>query len=305
MNPRPLKTALLANAAFSSLSGLALVGFSPSIVDVIGTGTPTLYQIIGLGLLGFAGLVAWTATRQPINPFVAALISGADFLWVLGTFLLIVLASSALQPAGIVTLIVVAGIVLFFGLRQLQGINRMYAVPGTPNTHKLCVAVETPEAADTLWPLIADLASIQTYSPNLTQVILRDDAQPGVDAVRQCTDVNGKTWGEHCQLYDPQARKVEFAFLADEPGFPYPFKTMVGGWEVVPNGNGSIVNIWFEVTPKYGLAHPIILAVMAKDLARSFAEVVARMAAAGRGETVPVAVKLADRGITGQLAACS
>jgi hypothetical protein len=155
-----------------------------------------------------------------------------------------------------------------------------------------------------MWLVVADLVNIKTYSPNLTEVILRDDAQPGVGAVRQCTDNKGKTWGEHCQRYDHQTRVVDFAFLADEPGFPYPFKTMDGGWEVVSSGSGSTVNIWFEVTPKYGPAHPMILAMMAKDLAGVFGAVVARMAAAARGESVPAKPSLSQQDITSQLVSC-
>jgi hypothetical protein len=304
MQATTLRTALLSNALFSTLSGLTCIVFSSSVAALIGLGAPIIYQIIGVGLVGFACFVAWTGTRQPINAFLAALISMADFLWVLGTLLLLVLAAGALNPAGIASLIAIAAIVLFFGIRQLQGIGELYALPGKPATHKLCVAVDTPEPADKMWAVIADLGSIDAYSPNLTRVILRDDAEPGVDAVRQCTDVNGKTWGEHCTRYDPDARSVAFQFLADEPGFPYPFKTIVGGWDVVPKADGSTVTIWFEVTPKYKLLHPVILALMSRNIARSFGEVVARMTAAARGEEVPTHISLEQHGIRSVLLAC-
>ncbi|MGF1505087.1 MAG: SRPBCC family protein [Anaerolineae bacterium] len=284
---------------------MALAIFNQSAATLVGIGSPLLYRLVGVGLLGFAGLVAWTGTRQPVNTFHAVVISLADILWVLGTILLIGLAAGSLQPAGIAALVVVAGFVLLFAVLQMHGINAMYAVPDKPHTQRLCVAVDTPEPAGTMWPIIADLASIQAYSPNLTHVILRDGAQPGVDAVRQCTDVKGNTWGEYCKRYDEQARNVEFEFLAGEPGFPYPFKTMVGGWEVTPNGSGSTETIWFEVTPKYGPANPMIMAVMAKDLASGFGDVVARMAAAARGETAPAEVSLAQHGIRSRLVPCT
>ena len=179
-----------------------------------------------------------------------------------------------------------------------------YAVPRKPRKHDLCVTVDTPASPDEIWPIIADLPSIRLYSPNLTEVILRDGAKPGVDAVRQCTDVRGRIWGEHCKRYDEEARQVEFEFLAYEPGFPYPFKTMLGGWDVEPNGTGSTVNIWFEVTPKYGIAHPIILAVMARNLADGFGDVVARMTAAARGETIQKRISHMQYGIKNVLVAC-
>ncbi len=286
MQATPLRTALLSNALFSTLSGLTFIIFSSSVAELLGIGAPIIYQVIGVGLVAFACVVAWVGTQKPINAFLAALISLADFLWVGGTLLLLGLAAGVLHPAGIASLIAIAAIVLFFGIRQLQGVGELYALPGKPMTHKLCVVVDTPAPADAMWAVIADLGNIQAYSPNLTRVILRDNARPGVDVVRQCTDVNGKTWGEHCTRYDPNARSIAFQFLADEPGFPYPFKTIVGGWDVVPSADGSTVTIWFEVTPKNRFLHPLILAMMSRNLARSFDEVVARMTAAARGEAV-------------------
>ncbi|MCU0498810.1 MAG: SRPBCC family protein [Anaerolineae bacterium] len=302
-----LKTALLANALFSILSGLMLILFSDAVRSLIGIGELILYQFVGVGLLGFASIVIWTATRNPINTFLAMMISLADFLWVIGTLLVILGVFSLLQPLGMLILLGVGAIVLFFGVRQLQGIQEVYTISGDPNTQRLCVAVVTPASADQLWPMIADLPSIQRYSPNLTQVILRNQAESGVDAIRQCTDVRGKTWAEHCQRYDHQMRRVDFKFLADEPGFPYPFKTMLGGWQVTPNpnGTGSTVTIWFEVTPKYRAAHPIILAFLARNFARSFGELVARMTAAANGQPITIKGDLAPVGITSTLIACN
>ena len=304
MKATTLRMALLSNAVFSALSGLAFLTLSRSIADIIGGGAPILYQVIGGGLLAFAGFVGWTGTRQSINTFFAALISLADLVWVIGTLVLIAVGFGALQTGGMVLLVVIAVIVLFFALRQLQGVNQVYAVTDKPGTYALCVSVDTPVSPDDIWPIIADLPSINRYSPNLKEVILRDNAAPGVDAIRQCTDSNGNTWGEHCKRYDEEARRVEFEFLADEPGFPYPFETMLGGWEVEPNGAGATVNIWFEVTPKYGPAQPIILVLMARNLAESFGEVVAHMTAAARGEAVVKQVSPKQYGIRSVLATC-
>jgi hypothetical protein len=64
------------------------------------------------------------------------------------------------------------------------------------------------------------------------------------------------------------------------------------------------VTIWFEVTPKYKLLHPVILALMSRNIARSFGEVVARMTAAARGEEVPTHISLEQHGIRSVLLAC-
>ncbi len=65
------------------------------------------------------------------------------------------------------------------------------------------------------------------------------------------------------------------------------------------------MTIWFEVTPKNRFLHPLILAMMSRNLARSFGEVVARMTAAARGEAVPAHISLKQHGIRSVLMACS
>lgn len=302
MNQRPLQAALLFNAGFSLLSGLIFTFFSSQVADLIGISVPLAYTVTGVSLMCFAGFVAWTGTRRLTDTFSALLISMADFLWVIGTILLVVLTTASLT--GALTLLVIAAIVGAFGVLQLRGIGKMYAAPDKPDAHRLCVAVETPVTADKLWSIIANLQNIHAYSPNLTEVILRENAQPGVDAVRQCTNMKGQTWGEHCTLFDPQQRQVAFEFLSDEPGFPYPFGTMIGGWDVIARDDGSTVNIWFEVTAKNRLLHSLILAVMARDLARSFGEVVTRMVAEAQGETIPARPTFKQYRISSQLAVC-
>ncbi|MEO0564220.1 MAG: hypothetical protein AAF125_19100, partial [Chloroflexota bacterium] len=66
MNPRPLQSALLANAVFSTVSGLAFVLLSAQLTDLIGVGIPRIYMVIGVGLFGFAAFTARTALHQPV-----------------------------------------------------------------------------------------------------------------------------------------------------------------------------------------------------------------------------------------------
>ncbi|MBN8595407.1 MAG: hypothetical protein J0M33_26890 [Anaerolineae bacterium] len=120
-----VKSALFSNAIFSVVSGGVLLTLAQSIADLIGIGDPLLYQVVGAGLIGFAGVVGWVGTRSPINPFWVVLISLADGLWVVGTVLLIVLAFGVLKPMGIVVLLGVASLVAFFGVRQFQGVRQM------------------------------------------------------------------------------------------------------------------------------------------------------------------------------------
>jgi Polyketide cyclase / dehydrase and lipid transport len=300
-----LKRALLTNAGFSAVCGGAFAVLSVQVAGFVGVGDPLIYRVIGAGLLLFAACVMWLATRNPINAFYAALISSADLLWVAGTAVFIVLARLHLQVPGGVGLMLVAAAVLLFALLQLKGIARMYAAPERPGHSRLCVAVSTPVSADSMWARIADLGGIRRYSPTLVKVMLRNGARPGLNAVRQCTDQAGKTWAEHCTRFDDAARTVEMRFLADERAFPYPFRTMRGGWAVDAQSSGSTVRIWFEVMPKHVVLHPFLLALMSKDLARSFGDTVARMVIDAQGEVVPpVGVDPAEHGVTYRLKVC-
>ena len=120
---RPLKNALLANAIFSTFSGLIFLMAASFVADLIGAGEPWLYQGLGAGLLGFAALVGWTATRPSIDTTLARMISFGDFGWVLGTIVVIAIFFTQLNGSGIVAMLVVAAIVLMFGLSQLRGIQ--------------------------------------------------------------------------------------------------------------------------------------------------------------------------------------
>jgi hypothetical protein len=298
-----LRTALLGNAVFSTISGLIFALRSDAVADLIGVGDAWIYLVLGIALLGFAGLVAWVATRRPINAFYALLISVADAGWVLGTALLIALLGvAAFQAYGLLVLIAIAAAVLCFCIAQLLGIGRMFALPGTPGAQRLTVLVDAPAPPDVLWSRIADLGGIGRFSPNLARVLLRADARPGVGATRQCSDHNGRTWAEHCERFDPAARVVAMRFLADESGFPYPFATMSGGWQVAPRGADSTVKIWFDVTPKFRLAQPLILALMSRTLARGFAEIVTRLMLDARGSAIPSVVAPGDHGVVYRLA---
>jgi hypothetical protein len=248
--------------------------------------------------------VALVALRRPVNTFLALLISIADLLWVVGTAALLPFAGTAMQPAGAMALIAIAAVVMLFAVLQLRGIGQHFAARGKAGVSRLCVSIDAPARADSLWPLIADIGAIGRYAPSLTQVLLRGGAQPGAGVVRQCSNFSGQTWAEQCERLDPASMAIDMRFLADEARFPYPFKTMSGGWKVLPNGERATVQIWYEVTPKFALLHPLILALMSRGLARSFGEIVTRMVLALRGTAAPDSVDPARCDVAYRLADC-
>lgn len=287
MSNQLLNRSLMANAIFSILSGSIMLLFPSMVAELTGAGPLLLYQIIGAGLLGFALYVGYLALRPNPNVFDVLLVSLGDIGWVLGSILLLALAYGVLSTQGIFVIAVVALIVLAFAAAQLRGIDRLFQVTDAAvPTHRICIEVQTDAAAAKIWPIIADMGRIKEYSPHLASSSLRDGAQPAPGAVRECSDTKGNQWAEKCTLVSNEERQLSVTFLADEPGFPYPFRTMDGGWQVQPNDDGSIVTIWFETTPKQRWAAPFILAIMTRSLVPNFTAVVSRMAAKANGRRV-------------------
>lgn len=126
-DPRALlRNSLRANAAFSALSGLVLsLGASP-VAEAIGLGDARILLAVGLGLLGFAGYVAFLASRPEIALGAAMAVVTADLAWVAGTGALVLL--DVLSRTGATAAIVVADVVLLFALLQWLGVRRIRAV---------------------------------------------------------------------------------------------------------------------------------------------------------------------------------
>ena len=112
---QPIKTALLGNAIFSTISGLLLLFFSNSINTWMGISLSWILPLIGLGLLGFAASLFLLSRKQTItrNAVIAVIIQ--DALWVLGSIIIVALGAFNLSEIGYEMIIVVAIIVAGFG----------------------------------------------------------------------------------------------------------------------------------------------------------------------------------------------
>jgi hypothetical protein len=68
-------------------------------------------------------------------------------------------------------------------------------------------------------------------------------------------------------------------FRSEAANFPFPAKTMRGGWEVISSDVGSQVMVWWELKLHNKLLAPLILPLLAFQVDRDFPKIVARMAA--------------------------
>ena len=286
------------------ISGGILLAFPQLIFDLIGIGSPLLFQLLGFALIAFAALVALLARQPSPDPFRALLISVADLLWVLSTAVVILFTYGMLTTTGIFIMVGVALFVLIFSLAQLRGIAQTFQVEGSStSTYRLCIDVETDESAQAMWNVIADLGGVDRFSPSLASVQLRDDAKAGVGAIRDCQGTNGASWSERCIIFEPEDRRYTVEFLTDDPNFPYPFRTMTGGWRVRSEKRGSVVTIWFETTPKSVWTTPFLLPIMGRSITSNLSRVVTNMAADVRGDSLSAKTPR-DQKLPATLVAC-
>lgn len=280
-NTRPLRTALVANAAFS-LTCAGLMIFLPSLVgDWLGIQAPSVLQALGIGLGIFAADLLHQATRRRITTWRALYASAADFLWVVGTFALLALFPRALSQTGNTLVVSIAFAVFLFGSWQLWAIGQAHKLQGS-RLYRHCILVAVNAPADAMWRVIGRIGDIKQYMPSLKHSIVLDGKTPGVGAVRMCEDRTGKRWAEECIDFKA-GRSFDVRFLSEAPDFPFPAKTMHGGWEVIPAEGGSEVMVWWELEPKQKLLAPIILPLLAFQADRDFPKIVQRMAADALG----------------------
>lgn len=124
MSSTLLKRSLRFNAAFSALCAFDLLFFSESIAQLMGSFDPHYLFLLGIALLLFTLLTLYVSESRPINLAHARLISYLDIAWVLGTFALLIVASTHLSLIGVAIITATSAIVAACAYYQLQGIKQ-------------------------------------------------------------------------------------------------------------------------------------------------------------------------------------
>jgi len=277
MNPAlPLRLALACNALFSMVTALAMLWRTAMVGAWLGSPSLVMLQLIGVGLLLFAAELLYQATRPRVATWRALLASAADFSWVLGTLLLLIVFPQSFSPLGNTLVMVVAGVVACFGTWQLWAAGHAHRTD-KDGEYRHCIMVETNVPADEMWQVVSNIADIQKYMPSLKSSTVLNGRRPSVGAIRACENHAGATWAEEVTEFNP-GRDFTVRFLADDPAFPFPAKAMIGGWEVIPTSVGSQVVVWWKLTLRRPILAPVILPLLAFQVDRDFPQVVRRMA---------------------------
>ncbi|WOO41799.1 SRPBCC family protein [Rubellicoccus peritrichatus] len=275
-NSIPLRLALSGNALFSTVSAIFLI-FQPTLVgDWLGFHSPVAFTIIGVALAVFAGELFYQTTGKRIIAWRVLIASCSDYVWVLASIPLLILNPVDFSSTGVLLISAVAIVVCVFGSCQLWGIEHAHKT-SHKNGYRLCAAIEVNAPSASMWQVISQLGDIHKYSSGLKDSVVINNDAPGVGAVRVCSDCKGNQWAEECTDFRV-GHGYSVRFKADDPKFPFPVSDMIGGWELSSKGEGSEIQIWFELKPKPLWLAPVILSLLAFQLDSSFPKVVQNMA---------------------------
>lgn len=122
-----LRAALKGNGTFSCVCGIAFIAAAKPIAEFIGIDYPWIIAAVGASLLTFSCALFINAFRADVNILEARIAITLDFLWVVGSGILIALG--ILNTGGNWGTAVVADVVLFFAIVQYVGLRRLSPNP--------------------------------------------------------------------------------------------------------------------------------------------------------------------------------
>ena len=126
-NHKKLKIALLSNAGFSIFNGLVLLFFYKPIAELMFIEQANLLFYLGIGLLLFAGSIYWIASRRVLNKRLVTSIIIQDWLWIIGSVLILLFQLFGLSFLGYEIILIVALIVAIFAILQNRYLQRIEA----------------------------------------------------------------------------------------------------------------------------------------------------------------------------------
>lgn len=117
-----LQKALKANTLFSSISGILMILLNRQIADVFETKNTTVFLIVGVILICFAVTIWYEINKQRKLAILWIIIQ--DFLWVLGSLILIIFNPFQITLIGNLIIGMIAIIVMYMGVNQTIALNK-------------------------------------------------------------------------------------------------------------------------------------------------------------------------------------
>jgi hypothetical protein len=124
-----LTTVLRSDGVFAVLSGtVAVLGAGP-VAGLIGLDVPLALVLLGVVLLGYGGLLLFYASKEPANVRIAQVAIVLNILWVLGSYLGLLLGWFPVNTAGKWTIALIAEVVFLFALLEIVALWRLRGGP--------------------------------------------------------------------------------------------------------------------------------------------------------------------------------
>lgn len=260
------------NAAFSALSGAVLLiaagTLAPVILAIPESWAPLALRFLGVGLIGFAGVLLVLARNRFVSKAAVHEIVLLDALWVVGSVVLVAFFGHLLLTPGIVIVTVVAMVVAFFAITQFAAASKITKpVPEVKvvlrdgklhATVKRAVNAPTP----TVWHVMTDHPAYADVASNISKVeVISGD---GIGMKRRCYGPKGENWEETCDFFEP-GKSFGFHIHTEADDYPYPLAEVSGRWSVEQRQTGSEFEIQIIATPKGNAAAKLLFGLVAKQ----------------------------------------
>ncbi len=217
-----LQKSLTINAMFSGISGIILITWNRQIASLFGTPNNTVFCVVGIALIAFSITIIYEIVKQ--RPLAVLWIIIQDFLWVIGSAILLVINPFEISKTGNSTIAIVAFIVLFMGINQSKAIAQI----DTKNQKwfkQIVVKREVAAPKDSVWKVMSDVGNFHKVAPNLVDVKILSGNSEGL--VRTCSHNDKESWTETCTSWKP-GEEYSFEVNTSAPDYPYPLKYLKG-----------------------------------------------------------------------------
>lgn len=247
-----LTSAVSYNALFSATSGVVLSLGAPFLSGPIGSPTWILVAL-GVGLVGFAGLLLWLLADADRLARGAPFVVLADVAWVLAAAVLLAGFPSLLAPVGQVGLVAVSVVVAVLAAAQAVGLRRRGPGPMTAASPVNLLFERTLAAPpEQVWAAISDAGDYGRFAPGIAHTAIVSGEQEGM--VRVCRDDQGGEWAETCTLWEDGHR---YRMTVDVSSYPAYYRWLLQEfaqtWTVEPAANGTRLRLAFDGAVKLGI----------------------------------------------------
>lgn len=251
-----LQKSLLLNALFSTISGITLLICATQITKLFGLKENIVFKIVGIILIFFALTLFYEVKK--LRPLAVLWIILQDYLWVMGSLILVILKPFEISKTGNSIITTVAFIVLFMGINQTKALAQIDSTHTKKSKHLKFERIIKANKKE-VWKTIADVANYHTVAPNIDNVKILSGEGQGM--VRSCS--HGKdSWTETCSLWIEE-KTYSFEVNTSAPDYPYPFQFLKGTWEVqeIDNATTKVIMLFdLQYKQKYQnwLLHPLL-----------------------------------------------